>query len=380
LNISSLKDGRLDLLESDHVSDEDFSRWTRRVTPQGGDLLFSYETRLGEAALMPEGVRACLGRRMALLRPDQSVVDPRFLLYMYLGPEFRSTIEQHTIHGATVNRIPLKTMDKWMVQVPGLSEQRAIAEVLGSLDDKIAVNTDIADAAEALAVSEIACFPRSVALGEVAVQAKVSIDPQALDSALVSHYALPAFDAGREPELVPPGSIKSSKFLVDQPGVLVSKLNPRFPRVWCIPDLPEFMALASTEFVVIRSNVCSPAVLWALTIQPTFGAALEGMVAGTSGSHQRVKPAEMLATEVADPRVVSGSVLERVEALVLRAIAARDENRTLAVTRDALLPHLMSGKLRVRDAERIAEDPASAVEQLAQEGARQAEAPSDGLW
>lgn len=74
LNISSLKSGRLDLAASDHVSEEDYTTWTRRVTPQGGDLLFSYETRIGEAALMPDGVRACLGRRMALLRDRKSVV------------------------------------------------------------------------------------------------------------------------------------------------------------------------------------------------------------------------------------------------------------------------------------------------------------------
>jgi len=63
LNIASLKDGRLDLAESDHVSETDYERWTRRVTPGHGDMLFSYETRLGSAALMPEGVRACLGSR-----------------------------------------------------------------------------------------------------------------------------------------------------------------------------------------------------------------------------------------------------------------------------------------------------------------------------
>src|SRR2546429_9978027 len=80
LNIASLKSGRLDLSESDHVSAEDFVTWTRRVTPQHGDLLFSYETRLGEAALMPEGIEACLGRRMAILRPNQTGVARRFLL------------------------------------------------------------------------------------------------------------------------------------------------------------------------------------------------------------------------------------------------------------------------------------------------------------
>ena len=74
LSISSLQSGRLDLAESAHLGEQDFGQWTRRVTPTAGDVLFSYETRLGEAALMPRHVRACLGRRMALLRPRTHVV------------------------------------------------------------------------------------------------------------------------------------------------------------------------------------------------------------------------------------------------------------------------------------------------------------------
>jgi type I restriction enzyme S subunit len=133
LNISSLKSGRLDLAESDHVSESDFSKWTRRVTPQVGDLLFSYETRLGEAALMPSGVRACLGRRMALLRPDRGRMNPEYLLHFYLSPRFQRTIAERTVHGATVPRIGLATMGDWDVEVPELEEQQTIAATLRSL-------------------------------------------------------------------------------------------------------------------------------------------------------------------------------------------------------------------------------------------------------
>ncbi len=133
LNISSLKCGRLDIAESDHVSEEDFAKWTRRVTPEAGDLLFSYETRIGEAALMPGGLRACLGRRMALLRPNRGIVDPVFLLHFYLSEEFQRIVAMHTIHGATVPRIGLATMPEWGIAIPDLEAQRPIAGALGSL-------------------------------------------------------------------------------------------------------------------------------------------------------------------------------------------------------------------------------------------------------
>lgn len=137
LNISSLKFGRLDLAESDHVSENDFAQWVRRVRPEEGDLLFSYETRLGEAALMPGGIRACLGRRMALLRPDRTRVDPTFLLHFYLSPQFQGIIGANTIHGATVPRIGLATMPNWEIAIPTVECQRTVSPALDALQSRM---------------------------------------------------------------------------------------------------------------------------------------------------------------------------------------------------------------------------------------------------
>ena len=131
LSISSLQSGRLVLRESAHLSETDFGQWTRRVTPSAGDVLFSYETRLGEAALMPEGIRACLGRRMALLRPRG--VGSRTLLQAFLSPSFQETIRQRTVHGATVDRILLKDLPSWKMDLPS-SRPGQLESSLRSLD------------------------------------------------------------------------------------------------------------------------------------------------------------------------------------------------------------------------------------------------------
>ena len=140
LSISSSESGKLDLEKSARISDEQFEKWTKRVTPEEGDLLCSYETRLGEAALMPGGIKACLGRRMGLLRIDRSKVDPRYLLFAYLGPQFQQEIRTRTNYGATVERIALKELPDFPIQLPPLPEQKAIAHILGTLDDKIELN------------------------------------------------------------------------------------------------------------------------------------------------------------------------------------------------------------------------------------------------
>src|ERR1022692_1235140 len=132
LSISSLSGGRLLLGESAHLSEDDFARWTRRVTPKPGDVLFSYETRLGDAALMPAGIRACLGRRMALLRPRD--VGSRTLLQAFLAPSFQETIRKYAIHGATVERISLTDFPSWLIELPA-QEQNQSESIFAKFDD-----------------------------------------------------------------------------------------------------------------------------------------------------------------------------------------------------------------------------------------------------
>ena len=152
LGISNLSRGLLDLSNTEHISENDFHRWTHRVEPEEGDVVFSYETRLGEAAWIPHGLRCCLGRRMGLLRARVDLVDPRFLLYAYLGPDFQDTLYSRTVHGSTVDRIPLINMPHFPIVIPGnIQEQRRIAHILGTLDDKIENNRKTAKTLEAMA-------------------------------------------------------------------------------------------------------------------------------------------------------------------------------------------------------------------------------------
>jgi type I restriction enzyme S subunit len=136
LGISALQDGTINLGETRHVTPEDFRQWTRRVKPQAGDVVFSYETRLGQAAIIPEGLECCLGRRMGLVRVDGARVDPRFFVYQYISPSFRRFLDSRTIHGATVDRIALKEFPTFSMKLPSLGEQQYLAEELGILKAK----------------------------------------------------------------------------------------------------------------------------------------------------------------------------------------------------------------------------------------------------
>src|SRR5262245_28255192 len=84
-------DGRLDLTDLRFIAPQDFSRWTRRVTPQPGDVVFSYEAALHRYVVIPDGFHGCLGRRLALIRPKRERILPKFLHYYFLTDQWRRT-------------------------------------------------------------------------------------------------------------------------------------------------------------------------------------------------------------------------------------------------------------------------------------------------
>jgi type I restriction enzyme S subunit len=133
LGISALRDGKINLGETRHVTPEDFQHWTRRVKPQTDDVVFSYETRLGQAAIIPSGLECCLGRRMGLVRVNRKRLDPQFFVYQYISPPFREFLDSKTVRGATVDRIALKEFPSFPINLPRLDEQELIADQLESL-------------------------------------------------------------------------------------------------------------------------------------------------------------------------------------------------------------------------------------------------------
>lgn len=116
-----------------------------------GDLLYSREgTYFGIAAEVPEHTRLCLGQRIVLIRPKASVIDFRFLCHWLNSPVMASHIHGYR-DGSVAERLNLPTIRALPVLVPPLSEQRAIAHILGTLDDKIELNRRMNETLEAMA-------------------------------------------------------------------------------------------------------------------------------------------------------------------------------------------------------------------------------------
>jgi type I restriction enzyme S subunit len=143
---------------------------------------------------------------------------------------------------------------------------------------------------------------REVTIGDLVWLHDQQITPASAPAELFYHYSIPAYDSGQRPALETGSAIGSNKFVVPRGAVLVSKLNPRLPRVWA-PDIPDkARAVASTEFLVLspRDGV-DRRFLKYLMLSPAVRSAMEARVTGTSGSHQRVRPSDLLSISVDIP-------------------------------------------------------------------------------
>ena len=326
-------------------------RLTRRIIPPLSTNLTCIGSTIGKVTM---SLRECVtNQQINSLVAIDGVSDPRFLYYMIKN--WSADLPLYASGSATpiVNK---SVLSKFSFLVPDIDLQRSISAVLSALDDKIAGNQALVTAADKLARAILIGVVARAPIGDLVVHRKTIRLPEQMGSAKVSHHSLPAFDSGHIPELANSRDIKSGKFAIENPSVLISKLNPRFPRIWDLPVLSELEAYASTEFLVLEPKFCSTSVLATALRQPEVSAQLESKVAGTSGSHQRVRPADLLATEIVDPRCLDSARLDLISSLGLTVWTSRRESVALAELRDVLLPQLMSGELRVRDAEKVVEE------------------------
>ena len=123
----------------------------KRVTPQYGDIVFSYEATLGRYALIPKDFYGCLGRRLAIIRNISDDIDTLWLYYYFLSPEWKQFIQSKVIKGSTVNRISVEDFPTYTVPNISINVQHNIANILSKIDKKVALNNNINDNLAAMA-------------------------------------------------------------------------------------------------------------------------------------------------------------------------------------------------------------------------------------
>jgi type I restriction enzyme S subunit len=317
--------------------------------------------------------------------------DARFAYYflkLFNFQSYNSGSAQPSLNRNSIHPVP--------VDVPPLAEQRAIAHILGTLDDKIELNRWMNETLEAmpralfkswfvdfdtvrakaegrdpglpkpladlfpvrLVDSELGEIPEGWEVGrfaDVVEQLRDQENPLSFPDALFRHFSIPAFDEGQSPNSEYGESIKSLKSRVPPGVVLISKLNPEIERVWLVDVRPGDRAVCSTEFLVLRARPpFTRSYVYCLARLPLFRQQLEGLVTGTSKSHQRAQVDSILnLTVVMPPSSIVAAFERAADGLLARTLGCRRDSRTLAALRDTLLPKLIAGELRVKNAGKL---------------------------
>ncbi len=347
------------------------------------------------------------------LKPTSADLDMRWAYYQLLSQDINGMDS-----GSAIPSTTRESFYALPLRLPPVADQRAIAHILGTLDDKIDLNRRMNETLEAMARALFRSWfvdfdpvrarmegretglPKDIAelFPDRLVDSEMGEIPEGWEVASLGDVALcdkegvdPANEADDTPYIgladMPRGSIalthwsragraSSRKSAFKIGDVLFGKLRPYFHKVGIAP----VAGLCSTDILVLRSRqpqwsafvlACvSSSELVAHTSQTVTGTRMPRTSWKAMSQYELSRPPDTVASEF--QRLVSP--------LLAQIVGAVHESRTLAALRDTLLPKLVSGEIRVRDAENLGESPASAPRAPLADTATPHELTGPGQW
>lgn len=372
------------------------------VAVQAGDVLLNITgDSVARACEAPSRVGAArVNQHVAIIRPDPRRLNARFLRYFLVSPGMQAHMLALASAGATRNALTKGMIEDFRVPSPPMGTQRAIAHILGSLDDKIDLNRRMNETLEALAraifkswfvgfdpvrakmagrqpvgmdAETAALFPDRMQDSEIGeIPAGWSVGP-ILDIAKLLSGGTPKTDRDEYWNGgIPWASAKDvsqagQTFLVDTERTITgmgldesaTQVIPAFATVVVARGATtgrmvlfgRDMAMNQTCYALV-STVGTPFALYS-----QLRAEMEGLVLAAHGSvFDTITTSTFAASKVVIPdRRLLDAFDHACRPLFLRILSGSNETRSLAALRDALLPKLLSGELRIPDAEKMAE-------------------------
>ncbi|MDE2747617.1 MAG: restriction endonuclease subunit S [Chloroflexota bacterium] len=394
-----LESGPYSLIRSQNVYNDGFRRdGLAFIGEHHADALENVEVFEGDVLLNITGdsvARVCqvpmdalparVNQHVAIVRPGSAVLDPEYLRYYLVSADMQTLLLSWAGSGSTRNALTKGMIESLEIPLPPLPEQRAIAHILGTLDDKIELNRRMNETLEAMAralfkswfvdfdpvrakmegrdtglpphiaalfpdrlvTSELGEIPEGwevKELGEVARQCRSVVKPEEIDaeSPYIALEHMPKRCIALTQWSNADG-LASNKFKFEQGDILFGKLRPYFHKVGVAP----LSGVCSTDIVVMRPN----SNLWfgfvlGHTSSPEFVDYTDATSTGTR--MPRTNWSDMSRYTIALPSMeVSKAFTELVEPCVNRIVSATHESHSLAAQRDALLPGLVSGAVKV---------------------------------
>lgn len=366
-------DGHLDFSTIRHIAEQDYPNWIRRVEPQPKDIVFTYEATLNRYAIIPKGFRGCLGRRVALIRPNPERVDHRYLYYYFFGADWRRTIEIHRLRGATVDRIPLTSFPNFEISLPPLPIQRRIADILSAYDAliennarRIAILEEMAqtiyrewfvhfrfpghEAVRMVAGEDGVERPEGwgvVRLGEVAVVNERNIKRGAAP-AIINYVDIASVSTGsidQVQELPFDDAPSRARRKVKHGDIIWSSVRPN-RRSYSLVLNPTDSMLVSTGFSVLTATQVPYTYLYQAVTTDDFVEYLTNHATGAAYPAVNAADFENARLLLPEPQLLEQFHVV-VDDLACQSDVLHLKNANLRTTRDLLLPKLVAGEIEV---------------------------------
>jgi type I restriction enzyme S subunit len=387
-----IKGGRIERPD-EFIAEADFDAWMRRGMPERGDIVMTTEAPLGEVAQL-DGTKVALAQRVITLRGKPDLLDNTFLKFLLQSNEVQEDLRSRGT-GTTVVGIRQSELRKVSLTLPPLAEQKAIAAVLGALDDKIELNRRMNATLEAMARAlfqswfvdfdpvrakqegrkpagmddaTAALFPDSfweselgeIPMGWMATTLGACIgfcSGFAFKSQDWQESGIPVVKIGS----VKPGIIdltqvsyvseeiaeQAARYRLTTGDILIG-MTGYIGEVGLVPpsDNPPLLNQRVGKFVMQKPGTESLAFWYCTTRQPEFRAFVEARSHGTAQAN--VSGEAIMEFPLIGPNPVILDAFNReCRPMLDRILSNHAESRILAALRDTLLPKLLSGELSV---------------------------------
>ncbi|CAM3307357.1 EcoKI restriction-modification system protein HsdS [Arthrobacter ulcerisalmonis] len=339
IRVADVMDDAVSFEGPDFVS-ADYVRAIGTKLGHPGDILLTTKGTVGRVAVLPEtDEQVVYSPQLCYFRVlDSDVITPRFLRYWFSSQEFWNQAADRMNNTDMAAYINLADIRSLKLSLPEVSEQRAIAEVLGALDDKIAANTKLARTVEDILHASYLGLIAANPSHQVAVESlvhRITPNRKIAKDELLAKGDFPVFDQSEAGLL---GYLNGDGFL---------EASAEHPILY-FGDHTCRLGIAAQKFTVGPNTV------------PFKGSGIPSLtlycaLSGLQRHEEYKRHWQLLMKKVVSvPNAQSAAefALQYGYLLSLLQTVSR-ESICLAATRDALLPQLMSGKLRVKDAEAL---------------------------
>ncbi|MGK2350718.1 restriction endonuclease subunit S [Cutibacterium sp. V947] len=345
-----------------YVTAEKVERDLSRNVARPGDLVLTQRGTLGQTSLAAGPFDTyVISQSQMRVRLDPEKAEARFVYYAAQTSDFMSQID-HSAVRTGVPHINLGILGTLEVPLPPLPEQQAIADVLGALDDKIAANRALVSTMEELLRAQYqheildAEAPDTPISKILDVNPKRKITKSKAPQITMQDLPSPGIAIPKATYAEPNGGVRFTNG-----DTLLARITPCLEngKTGYVSNLTDGeVGFGSTEYIVLRSKEGFPLPLsYFVATEKAFRAEAIQRMVGSSG-RQRLKANDLtdFAINITQDTAALAAFGDAAIAGIEHATSLINESATLAALRDTLLPALMDGTLRVKDAEKAAED------------------------